>query len=431
MQTNKQALEEALEFFPGGVNSPARAFKAVGGGPVFMARSFGSRIRDIEGRDYVDYVGSWGPMILGHSDPKVVEAAVNAVRTGMSFGAPTLGETELAGLVRDAFPMMEKMRFVSSGTEATMSAIRVARGFTGRDLIVKCDGAYHGHADSLLVSAGSGLATLGIPDCPGVPAAVAAATIVIPFNDVNALEETFQKHGCNIAAVIVEPVCGNMGVVKPVAGYLEALRRVTSTYDTCLIFDEVMTGFRACFGGVSTLEGIRPDLCCLGKVVGGGMPLGAYGGRKDIMAQVAPDGPVYQAGTLSGNPVATAAGAAVLRHIKEGSNLFHRLNDVTTLLADGLTSIAEKHSIEHCLNRFGSMFTLFFTTGPVIDFVTAKKSDTTLFSRWFKGMLERGVYLPPSQFEACFVSASHSGEDVKATLAAADEVMAGLNQRYR
>ncbi len=426
MTTNRQALEASSRVFPGGVNSPVRAFAAVGGDPKFMARGFGARVTDIEGQHYLDYVGSWGPLILGHADPDVVKAVAEAAVRGTSFGAPTLAETELAEEIREAFPAMEKMRLVNSGTEATMAAVRLARGFTGRPLIVKFDGCYHGHGDSLLAAAGSGVATLGIPGCPGIPDQIAAATLVVPYNDEKALEKVFETHGPKIAAVIVEPVCGNMGVVTPLKGYLAALRRLTRDAGALLIFDEVMTGFRACFGGVSQTEGVTPDLTCLGKVVGGGLPLAVYGGKAKIMAQVAPEGKVYQAGTLSGNPVAVAAGLATLRKIRGNMQFYPTLLKTTERICAGLEESARKCRVPVHINRFGSMFTVFFTKETVIDYKTAKTSDTKLFAKFFRGMLERGVYLPPSQYEAAFVSIAHSEEDVAHTIGAAHQVFETL-----
>lgn len=423
---NAAALKAALQVFPGGVNSPVRAFKAVGGSPLFIKKAFGSRIVDVEGREYIDYVGSWGPMILGHADADVIAAVCHAAASGLSFGAPTEAETELALLVREAFPVIEKMRLVSSGTEATMSAIRLARGFTGRSLIVKFDGAYHGHADSLLVSAGSGVATLAIPGCPGIPADIAASTLVLPFNDAAALQACFEHHAGKIAGLIVEPVCGNIGVVKPADGYLQTLRKLCDEHGVLLIFDEVMTGFRGCFGGVSRISGVTPDLTCLGKIVGGGMPLAIYGGRADIMAHIAPDGPVYQAGTLSGNPVAVAAGIATLKKIKFQPHFYEHLLARSAKLEAGITAAAEAAGFKVVTNLFGSMFTMFFTEQPVIDYQSAKTSNTALFARWFRGMLAEGIYLAPSQFEAAFVSAAHSDADIHQTIVAATHVFKKL-----
>lgn len=423
---NGKALQAAVKVFPGGVNSPVRAFKSVGGSPIFISKAYGSRIVDVSGREYLDYVGSWGPMILGHADRDVVEAVCHAAADGLSFGAPTEAETVLAELVKEAFPVIEKMRFVSSGTEATMSAVRLARGFTGRSLIIKCDGAYHGHADSLLVSAGSGVATLAIPGCPGIPDDIARNTLVVPFNDIAAVQACFAAHKDRIASLIVEPVCGNMGVVNPKSGYLEQLRKICTENGALLIFDEVMTGFRGCFGGVSNLTGIKPDLTCLGKIVGGGMPLAVYGGRAEIMAHIAPDGLVYQAGTLSGNPVAVAAGIATLRKIKADAGFYQKLLAKSEKLEKGLAGAAEAAGHKVVSNRFGSMMTMFFIAEPVTDYSSAKKSDTGKFAKWFREMLVEGVYLAPSQFEAAFVSSAHTDADIAATLAAASKVFARL-----
>ena len=425
MITNRHALETARTFFPGGVNSPVRAFKAVGGHPPFIRSGHGARITDIEGNSYLDYVGSWGPLILGHAHETVVQAVSEAARDGMSFGAPTWREVELAQLVKRAFPSLELMRFVSSGTEATMSAIRVARGWTERSLLVKCDGCYHGHADSLLVSAGSGVATLGIPGCPGIPPGTASDTLVIPFNDIPALQSLFQQYPGKIAGVILEPVCGNIGVVLPHDGYLEAVLEISHRDGALVIFDEVMTGFRAGFGGVQTGKNLTPDLTCLGKIVGGGLPLAVYGGREEIMRRVAPDGPVYQAGTLSGNPLAVSAGIATLTYLEANPQEYERLFQCTNRLCDGLTERLQKAGLPACLNRYGSMFTGFFTAGPVVDYQTAKTSDTARFGRWFSGLLARGVYTAPSQFEAGFVSMAHTDADIEHTLAVVDDVLSG------
>lgn len=423
---NSEALQAAVKVFPGGVNSPVRAFKSVGGNPVFIQSAHGCHIVDVEGREYIDYVGSWGPMILGHADPDVIGAVCRAAANGLSFGAPTEGETVLAGLIKEAFPVIEKMRLVSSGTEATMSAVRLARGHTGRPLIIKCDGAYHGHADSLLVSAGSGVATLAIPGCPGIPDDIARNTLVVPFNDAAAVKACFESHRGMIAGIIVEPVCGNMGVVNPVAGYLEHLRQLCTDHGAILIFDEVMTGFRGCFGGVSGLTGIKPDLTCLGKIVGGGMPLAVYGGKAEIMGSIAPDGPVYQAGTLSGNPIAVAAGTATLRKIRADSCFYLKLLARAEKLEKGLAAAADENGFRVVSNRFGSMLTMFFACAPVTDYESAKKSDTALFARWFREMLAEGIYLAPSQFEAGFVSAAHGDEEIDATVAAARRVFARI-----
>ncbi|MFZ5951735.1 MAG: glutamate-1-semialdehyde 2,1-aminomutase [Candidatus Rifleibacteriota bacterium] len=416
---NSSALEKACRVFPGGVNSPVRAFKSVGGNPLFIKKAFGSKIYDADGREYMDYVGTWGPAVLGHADPDVVAAVCEVARDGLSFGAPTENETVLAGIIQQAFPNMEKMRLVSSGTEATMSAIRLARGYTGRPLIVKCDGAYHGHADSLLVSAGSGVATLGIPGCPGIPEAIAGCTLIIPFNDVSALEACFKAHPGQIAGFIIEPVCGNMGVVLPENDYLKKVAKICSENGALLIFDEVMTGFRACFGGVSRVSGVTPDLTCLGKIVGGGMPLAVYGGRADVMAYIAPDGPVYQAGTLSGNPVAVACGIATLKKISSDESFYKRLEEKSARLEKELGQLAMQSGVAAVSNRFGSMMTMFFCGNRVKDYSDAKKSDTSRFAKWFRLMLEAGVYLAPSQFEAAFVSIAHSDSDLDKTLEAA------------
>jgi glutamate-1-semialdehyde 2,1-aminomutase len=407
-------FRRAVERIPGGVNSPVRAFRSVGGQPVFIARGEGSHLFDVDGNEYIDYVGSWGPLLLGHRHPEILAALEKALTIGTSFGAPTEQEIELADAICDAVPSIEMVRLVNSGTEATMSAIRVARGFTGRDLIVKFEGCYHGHVDSLLVKAGSGLATLGIADTQGVPKAFCDTTIALPYNSLDALEAAFRTMGDRIAAVIVEPVVGNMGCVPPAPGYLQGMREITARHGALLIFDEVMTGFRVAFGGAQQRYGIRPDLTTLGKVIGGGLPVGAYGGRRDIMSKVAPSGPVYQAGTLSGNPLAVAAGLAMLRHLKTHPEVYDRLERMGAKLAAsapaGIT-----------VNRVGSMFTFFFTDQPVRDWESAKGSDTGKFGRFFRAMLERGVYLAPSQFEAAFVSAAHSEEDVARTIAASKE----------
>jgi glutamate-1-semialdehyde 2,1-aminomutase len=394
-----------------------RAFRGVGGTPPFIARGEGSHIFDIDGNEYIDYVGSWGPLLLGHRHPEILAALERALEIGTSFGAPTEGEIEIAEAIRDAVPSMEMVRLVNSGTEATMSALRVARGFTGRDLTIKFEGCYHGHVDSLLVKAGSGVATLGIADTQGVPAAFCDTTIALPYNSPEAVEEAFRAHPDRIAAVIVEPVVGNMGCVPPLPGYLQALREITARYGALLIFDEVMTGFRVAFGGAQQRYGIRPDLTTLGKVIGGGLPVGAYGGRKDIMSKVAPAGPIYQAGTLSGNPLAVAAGLAMLRHLKAHPEIYDQLERrAAELCASAPAGIT--------VNRVGSMFTFFFTEGPVTDWDSAKKCDTAQFGRFFRGMLDRGVYLAPSQFEAAFLSAAHTEEDIRRTVEAAREVLA-------
>ena len=410
--TKSEALfERAQRLIPGGVNSPVRAFRAVGGTPPFIASGAGSHIFDVDGREYIDYVGSWGPLLLGHRHHAVVAALEETLAIGTSFGAPTEREVELAELISEAVPSIEMVRLVNSGTEATMSALRLARGYTGRNLAVKFEGCYHGHVDSLLVKAGSGVATLGIPDAAGVPDAFAGTTIALPFNSPDAVERAFDEFGPRIAAVIVEPIAGNMGCVPPAPGFLDALRYLTSKHGSLLIFDEVMTGFRVAYGGAQQLYGLKPDLTTLGKVIGGGLPVGAYGGRNEIMRKVAPLGPVYQAGTLSGNPLAVAAGLAMLRHLKAHPETYTRLERRT-----GELCAAAPQGIT--VNRAGSMFTFFFTPEPVTDFQSAKRSDVARFAEFFHWMLDRGVYLPPSQFEAAFVSAAHTEEDIHRTVEA-------------
>jgi glutamate-1-semialdehyde 2,1-aminomutase len=413
--TKSEALfARAQKAIPGGVNSPVRAFRGVGGTPLFIESGLGSRIFDADGNSYIDYVGSWGPLLLGHRPQQVIDAIREVLETGTSFGAPTLREVELAELISQIVPSMEMVRLVNSGTEATMSALRLARGFTGRDLTIKFEGCYHGHVDSLLVKAGSGMATLGIADTAGVPRSFAETTIALPFNSIAAVEAAFAQRGSEIAAIIVEPVVGNMGCVPPAPGFLEALREITTRHGALLIFDEVMTGFRVALGGAQQRYGIRPDLTTLGKIIGGGLPIGAYGGRADIMRKIAPLGPVYQAGTLSGNPLAVAAGLAMLRHIAAHPEIYDQLEARAAQLTDyvppGVT-----------VNRVGSMFTFFFTPDPVTDWESAKKSDTARFGRFFHFLLDRGVYIAPSQFEAGFVSAAHSEEDIRSTTAAARE----------
>ena len=425
MTQSEELFARAQRLIPGGVNSPVRAFKAVGGTPLFIRKAEGARIWDADGKDYIDYVGSWGPMILGHAYPPIVEAVQKAAARGTSYGAPCAAEVELADRVVRLVPSIEKVRFVSSGTEATMSALRVARGFTGRRKILKFEGCYHGHSDNLLVAAGSGVATLGIPGSPGVPEGTVADTLVAPYNDVAAIESAAQAHGADLAAVIVEPVAGNMGLVAPQEGYLEALRAITKRVGAVLIFDEVMTGFRLALGGAQQLYGIKPDMTCLGKILGGGLPVAAYGGRADIMDKVAPDGPVYQAGTLSGNPLAMAAGCAALDALQRHGS-YERLDALTVRLQVGLARAAQAAGAMVTVNRVGSMFTPFFCRGPVTDYASAKRSDTALFGRFFHGMLDRGVYLPPAQFEAAFVSLAHAERDIDETVKAAAETLASL-----
>ena len=415
-------FERARRLIPGGVNSPVRAFKAVGGSPVFVSEGRGSRVIDEDGNELIDYVGSWGPLILGHAPPPVLAALQEAARHGTSFGAPTAREVELAGRVVDRFPSIEMVRMVSSGTEATMSALRLARAATGRELIVKMEGCYHGHADPLLVRAGSGVATLGIPGCPGVPEAVAALTLTVPFNDAEALERTFQARGRDIACVIVEPVAGNMGVVPPEADYLHAVRAITRRHGALLILDEVMTGFRVAPGGAQQLYDIAGDLTTLGKVIGGGLPVGAYGGRADLMRLISPEGPVYQAGTLSGNPLAMAAGLATLEELQR-PGIYERLEILSARLAAGLCEAARQAGVPVVVNRVGSMMTLFFSSGPVRDLSSALTADTARFASFFTRMLELGVSLPPSQLEALFVSAAHTEQDIDDTIAAAGQAL--------
>jgi glutamate-1-semialdehyde 2,1-aminomutase len=423
MKESERLFNRAVERTPGGVHSPVRAFKAVGGSPFFVARGEGCRIVDVDGHSFIDYVGSWGPLIAGHAHPEVVEAITRVAARGTSFGANNQLELELAERVARHVPGIDKVRFVSSGTEATMSALRLARAFTGRSRIVKLDGCYHGHADSLLVAAGSGVATLGIPGSPGVPAGTVADTLVAPYNDLAALGVVFEAHGAEIAAVIVEPVAGNMGCVPPAPGYLEGLRRLTHEAGALLVFDEVMTGFRLALGGAQARFGISPDLTCLGKVIGGGLPVGAYGGRAEIMEHVAPVGSVYQAGTLSGNPVAMAAGLATL-DILERAGAYEKLERLGARLEKGLVEAGREAGVPLCVNRCGSMITAFFCAGPVVDFASARGSDTARFGRFFRAMLESRVYLPPAQFEAAFISLAHDEEVIEMTVAASRKAMA-------
>ena len=414
---------------PGGVNSPVRAFRAVGGDPPVIERAFGSRLYDLDGNAYIDYVGAWGPMIAGHAHPAVVKAIQEAAEGGVSYGAPTRWETELARMVVEAVPSIEMIRFVNSGTEATMSAIRLARGVTGRNRIVKFEGCYHGHADSLLVKAGSGAMTFGIPDSLGVPPDLARQTITLPYNDSDAVRAAFlQAVGREVACIIVEPVAGNMGVVPPKPGFLEALREITAAHGSVLIFDEVMTGFRLGRGGAQALYGIRPDLTCLGKIIGGGLPVGAYGGPRSIMEQVAPLGPIYQAGTLSGNPLAMRAGIETLR-LLEDPGFYERLEERAKQLEEGLGELATRSGIALQCQRVGSMFTPFFTKNGVTSYQTARAADTDRYGRFFRAMLEGGVYLPPSQFEAGFLSDAHSTAEIEATLLAAKAAFAALRGR--
>jgi glutamate-1-semialdehyde 2,1-aminomutase len=416
----RRLQQRAEQVIPGGVNSPVRAFKAVECEAPFIVRGQGSHVWDADGNEYIDYVGSWGPLILGHADPGVVEAVMSAAVNGTSFGASTPAEADLAELVIEAFPHVQKVRFVSSGTEATMSAIRLARAHTRRKYIIKFEGCYHGHADSLLVKAGSGLATFGIPGSAGVLEEVSQFTIALPFNDAEVLEQAFSKYRHQIACVIVEPVVGNMGCVPASGGYLATLRTITQRENAVLIFDEVMTGFRVAYGGAQELYGIKPDLTTFGKIIGGGLPVGAYGGSSEIMDLVAPLGPMYQAGTLSGNPLAMAAGIAQLKHLREKkAEIYPRLEALSTKLVEGVAAIAKETNVPLCFNRVGSMFTWFFTADPVTDWDSASKSDIAAFGRFFRAMLDAGIYLPPSQFEAAFLSAAHSDEDIDRTITAA------------
>ena len=425
-EQSRKLQKRAEQLIPGGVNSPVRAFGSVGGDPLYIVRGQGSHIWDADGNEYVDYIGSWGPLILGHAAPTVIEAVIAAARKGTSFGASTPAEADLAELVISAFPHMQKVRFVSSGTEATMSAIRLARGYTKRKYIVKFEGCYHGHSDALLVKAGSGVATLGIPGSAGVPEEFTQFTLALPFNDVGALEQAFEKFKHQIACVIVEPVVGNMGCVPPASGYLEALRAITQRDKALLILDEVMTGFRLAYGGAQELYAIRPDLTTMGKIIGGGLPVGAYGGSSEIMDLISPLGPVYQAGTLSGNPLAMAAGYATLSYLRDHKDVYKKLDKLAAEVVAGVAAAAKDAGVTMCHNRVGSMFTWFFAPGPVTDWTSAAKSDMEAFGRFFRAMLESGIYLPPSQFEAAFLGAAHREQDVQQTIAAAKGAFAAV-----
>jgi glutamate-1-semialdehyde 2,1-aminomutase len=424
LEKSRALQQRAERVIPGGVDSPARAFKSVGGDPPMIVRGSGSRMWDADGNEYIDYVGSWGPLILGHAHPEVVAAIERATRDGVSFGASTPSEAELAELVVEAMPSVEMVRFVSSGTEATMSAIRLARGFTKRNRIIKFEGCYHGHADSLLVKGGSGLATLGIPDSAGVPAELAQLTSALPYNNIAAVEEAFGKFPDKFACVIVEPVVGNMGCVPPAPSYLQELRELCTRRGVLLIFDEVMTGFRLAYGGAQELFGIKPDLTTMGKIIGGGLPVGAYGGRRDIMNLVSPLGPVYQAGTLSGNPLAMAAGIATLKILRDKkSEIYPQLESRANQLVQGILRAAKQANIKMTANRVGSMFTWFFSETPVTDWTTASTADPKRFGKFHRAMLENGIYLPPSQFEAAFLSAAHSEGDIEKTVSAASAAL--------
>lgn len=425
--SSNRLFSEAEKLLPGGVDSPVRAWRSVGGNPLFIARGAGSNIYDVDGNEFLDYVGSWGPLVLGHAHPAVVAAIQEAATHGSSFGAPTEAEVELARRITGAVPSIEMVRFVSSGTEATMSAIRLARAFTRRDKILKFDGGYHGHADFLLAKAGSGVATLGLPDSAGVPAAVAATTLVAPYNDPDAVEKLFETHGEQIAAVIVEPVAGNMGVVPPRSNFLSKLMDIAHAHGALLIFDEVITGFRVAWGGAQAVYSVKPDLTCLGKIVGGGLPVGAYGGRRDIMKLVAPLGPVYQAGTLSGNPLAMAAGIATLDAIAATPKAYAQLEARGAQLAQGLVDAALEARVPLTVNRVGSLLTPFFTSEQVLDYASAKTSDTPQYGRFFHSMLDRGVYIAPSQFEALFVSLAHTQTDISRTIESAAQAFQAMN----
>ncbi|MHB8483237.1 MAG: glutamate-1-semialdehyde 2,1-aminomutase [Nitrospiria bacterium] len=425
MTKSKILFRKARVLIPGGVNSPVRAFKAVGGNPLFIRRARGSKITDEDGHTYIDYVLSWGPMILGHSHPVILEKIKKALKNGTSFGASTALEVEMAELIHKAFPSIEMARMVSSGTEAALSAIRLARGYTRRDKILKFEGCYHGHSDSLLVKAGSGIATLGIPDSAGIPKDFAKHTVPVPYNDLNAVHKVMRKLGSQIAAIIVEPVAGNMGLVPPFQGFLQGLREICDTYGSLLIFDEVITGFRVSYGGAQKFYGVSPDLTCLGKIIGGGLPVGAYGGKRKIMSQVAPSGPVYQAGTLSGNPLAMTAGITALKLLQK-KNLYQDLDKKTEFLAWEIEKAANKEKIPLSLNRLGSMFTCFFTPKTVIDYPSAKSSDTRKYGKFFSLMLKEGIYLPPSQFETSFLSTAHTEKDLEKTIDAARKVFKKL-----
>ena len=424
-QNSQREYARAKTLMPGGVNSAARAFGAVGGEPLVFERGEGAYLFDIDGNRYIDYIGSWGPMIFGHQWPRISEAVHSAVDRGTSFGAPTVAENELAELVIEAVPSVEMVRLVNSGTEATMSAIRLARGYTGRDVVIKFAGNYHGHVDSLLVSAGSAAATLAVPNSPGVTAGTSQDTMVLNYNDAQMLSDAFKTHGDRIAAVILEPVCGNMGCVTPTKEFLSALRSLTQDNGAVLIFDEVMCGFRVAHGGAQSLFGVSPDLTTLGKIVGGGLPMGVFGGKREIMQHVLPAGKVFQAGTLSGNPIATAAGIAMLRSLKE-TPPYERLEQLADRLAAGLSAAATEAGVEHCVNRVGSMLTLFFNPGPVTCWESASKCDTEMFSKYFWGLIERGIYMPCSQFEALFISNSHSDDDIEHTIKMAAETLKSI-----
>lgn len=423
---SKSLFERAKHFIPGGVNSPVRAFRAVGGNPLFMKRAKGAFLYDEDGNEFIDLINSWGPMILGHAHPAVEEAVKEALATSPSFGAPTAREVEMAELICSIIPSVEKVRMVNSGTEATMSAIRVARGYTGRDKIIKMEGCYHGHGDSFLIAAGSGAMTFGTPDSPGVTKGTAKDTLIAPFNDMRAMEKLVEENHGEVAAIILEPVVGNMGCVAPQPGYLQGLRAFCDKHKILLIFDEVMTGFRLALGGAQELYSITPDLTTLGKIIGGGLPVGAYGGRKEIMEAVSPAGPIYQAGTLSGNPLAMAAGLAMLKELKNNPSVYHQINTATSAIVGGIRQQLFKKGLNYTVNQVGSMFTLFFTDQIVIDFDTAKTSDTLQFAKYFQSMLQQGIYMAPSQYEAMFVSAAIDDEAVGRVLKASEAALKSL-----
>jgi glutamate-1-semialdehyde 2,1-aminomutase len=424
-KNSQELFEQAVQRIPGGVNSPVRACRSVGTDPVFIDRAQGCYLFDADGNQFIDYVGSWGPMILGHRPLIVIRAISHVLNRGISFGAPTDLEVDLANLIIESVPSIEMVRMVNSGTEATMSAIRLARGFTGRDTIIKFDGCYHGHGDTLLVTAGSGVATLGIPGSPGVPEGCVKHTMSVPYNDIEKIKDVMEQKGSEVACIIVEPVAGNMGLVAPVLGFLETLRELTQKYGSLLIFDEVMSGFRVAFGGAQALYDIKPDLTCLGKIIGGGLPVGAYGGKREIMSHIAPQGNIYQAGTLSGNPLSMAAGIATLEQLRV-PNVYERLEENSARLANGLRKIAEKAGVPVFVDRVGSMLGMFFTNKQVKNFEDAKTSDLQKFTAYYQGMLERGIYLAPSQFEAFFLSTAHETKHIEKTLEAAEEVFRQL-----
>ncbi|MCG6550911.1 MAG: glutamate-1-semialdehyde 2,1-aminomutase [Candidatus Magnetominusculus sp. LBB02] len=424
-RTSKKLFQRAEELFPGGVNSPVRAFKAVGGNPIFIDTAYGAKIFDADGNGYIDYVMSWGPLILGHANKDVIDALTEAAEDGATYGAPTLLEIKMGEIIQKYYPSMERMRLVSSGTEATMSAIRVARAFTKRDKVLKFEGCYHGHSDGLLVKAGSGAATFGVPSSAGVPQSFAQETITVPYNDIQAVEAVVKSDGKNIACIIVEPIAANMGLVLPKPGFLEGLREITSKHGIVLIFDEVVTGFRVAVGGAQGLYGIKPDMTCLGKIIGGGLPAGAYGGKQEIMSLVSPDGPVYQAGTLSGNPVAMAAGIETIKNIGR-KGFYDLLEQKAQILDQGFRDAIKRAKADVKFYRVGSMFCQYFTEHEVYDYATALKSDTNLYADYFRAMLEEGVYLPPSQFETCFLSISHSKYDIQFSMRKSYKVLRNM-----